>query len=151
MLIIFLVDFKNDLRVIYTPYSADVLENCILTSDSVDVTFDSNKLQCKLCPKRVVKKKMRNHVGFHIIHKAVFNDSHRCGYCGNVGCIIQLVTTSGFGKSATQCPKSDCPYFTDISNRADNKLVKSQTVFPNSIFQAYVYEFFKQWLSCIYF
>ena len=68
---------------------------------------------------------MRNHVGFHIIHKDVVDDSHRFGYCDNVGCAIELVTTSGFGRSAAQGPKSDCPYVTSISKWTDNKLVRS--------------------------
>ena len=35
----------------------------------VDFTCDTVKVQCKLCSRRFVKKKMRNHIGLiHIIH-----------------------------------------------------------------------------------
>ena len=70
--------FKNDNPIyspINTPYSSEILEICTLTSDSVDITCDSTKLQCKLCTKKFVKKKMRNHVGFHVINKHVEFDA----------------------------------------------------------------------------
>ena len=66
--------------------------------DSVDLACDSFKVQCKLCPKKYVKKKMRNHIGYHIIHGDCSPNSHRCGYCGEIGCQISLVVTSGCGK-----------------------------------------------------
>ena len=90
----FLMDFKCESRSIDTPYTADVLEQCILVKDSVDLACDSFKVQCKLCPKKYVKKKMRNHIGYHIIHGDCSPNSHRCGYCGEIGCQISLVVTS---------------------------------------------------------
>ncbi len=50
---------------------------------------------------------------------------NRCGCCGENGCNISLIVTSGYGKNAIYGPKSDCRYFTDISKRTDNRLVKS--------------------------
>jgi hypothetical protein len=121
----FLMDFKCESRSIDTPYTADVLEQCILVKDSVDLACDSFKVQCKLCPKKYVKKKMRNHIGYHIIHGDCSPNSHRCVYCGEIGCQISLVVTSGCGKRVVYGPKSDCNYFTEISKRLDNRFVKS--------------------------
>ena len=36
-----------------------------------------------------------------------------------------MIVTSGYGKNEIYGPKSDCRYFTDISKRTDNRLVKS--------------------------
>jgi hypothetical protein len=125
-----LMDFKCESRSIDTPYTADVLEQCILVKDSVDLACDSFKVQCKLCPKKYVKKKMRNHIGYHIIHGDCSPNSHRCGYCGEIGCQISLVVTSGCGKRVVYGPKSDCNYFTEISKRLDNRFVKSYPIDP---------------------
>ena len=52
----FLINFKCESRAIDNPYTSDVLEQCILVTDSIDFTCDSSKLKCKLCPKKFVKK-----------------------------------------------------------------------------------------------
>jgi hypothetical protein len=85
------------LSAIDNPYTSDVLEQCILRTDSIDFTCDSSKLRCKLCPKKFVTKKMKNHIGFHILHGDCGQHPHRCGYCGEVGCTIGLEITSGYG------------------------------------------------------
>jgi hypothetical protein len=121
----FLVDFKCETRAIDNPYTSDVLEQCILETDSINFFCDSSKLKCKLCPKKFVKKKMRNHIGLHILHGDCGQHPHRCGYCGEVGCTIGLEITSGYGNKTVYGPKSDCSYYTDISKRAENKFVKS--------------------------
>ena len=74
-------------------------------------------------PKKYGKKKMRNHIGYHIIHGDCTPNPHRCGYCGAIGCQISLVITSGSGKRVVYGPKSDCNYFTEISERLDNRFV----------------------------
>ena len=106
-------------------HSNVILEQCILAQESVDITCDSIKLNCKLCAKKFVRKMMRNHIGFHIVHNDCSPDPHRCGYCGEIGCNIDLVVTSGYGRNVKYGPRSDCEYYTDISKRADNKFVKS--------------------------
>ena len=84
-----------------------------------------NQAQLKLCAKKFVRKMMINHFGFHIFHNDCSPDPHCCGYCGEIGCNIDLVVTSGYGRNVKYGPRSDCEYYTDISKRADNKFVKS--------------------------
>ena len=94
----FWTDLKYESRSIDTPYTSNSLEQCILVNDSVDLNYDSFKVQCKLSSKKYVKKNMRNHIGYHIIHGYCSPNSHRYGYCGEIGCQISLVITSGCGK-----------------------------------------------------
>ncbi len=45
----------------------------------------------------------------------VSEDEHRCGYCGCIGCHIDLVRTSGDGANKVLGPVSDCEYFVKLS------------------------------------
>ena len=63
-------------------------------------------------------KIMRKHVGQHILADGLEN---ACGFCGLVGCIIDLITGSGRGKTATLTAGSNCPYKTKFSLKAAKK------------------------------
>jgi hypothetical protein len=76
-------------------------------------------------PKKICLKNMRNHIGYHIIHRECSPNPHRCGYCGEIGCQISSVITSGSCKWVVYGPKSDYNYFTEISKRLDIWFVKS--------------------------
>ena len=65
----------------------------------------TNKIKCKVpgCKwkKEIYLVKMRLHVGLHIINDHLAKDSHRCGYCGLVGCTLSFKKSSGNGESKT--------------------------------------------------
>ena len=68
---------------------------------------------------------MRNHIGKHILQQKIESDPHLCGFCGNIGCSINLESSSGFGKNKTIAVKSDCPYFYKFSENRSLKLRKA--------------------------
>ena len=112
---LFLINFECDSRAVDTPYTSDILEQCILVKDMIDVTLFK-----KIYQKKDEKSYWISHYSWRLSASP-----NRCGYCGENGCNISLIVTSGYGKNAIYGPKSDCRYFTDISKRTDNKLVKS--------------------------
>jgi hypothetical protein len=58
---------------------------------------------------------MRLDIAWHIMNKDLKDDSHRCGYCGVVGCTISIIKRSGFGLNKTYGAESDCTYFYNFS------------------------------------
>jgi hypothetical protein len=65
---------------------------------------------------------MRNHIGWHFVNNyKITKDTHLCGYCGNIGCKLELRKTSGFGKNSTYGPWSDCSYFYGFSLKSAEK------------------------------
>ena len=63
------------------------------------------KIICKVpgCKwkKEIYLVKMRLHVGWHIMNDHLAKDSHRCGYCGLVGCTLSFKKSSGNGERKT--------------------------------------------------
>ena len=55
-------------------------------------------MPCKLCCKDFDLKVMRRHVGRHILEEKLVNV---CDFCGIVGCIIEVKSSSGRGKTAS--------------------------------------------------
>ena len=53
---LFLINFECYSRAVDTPYTSDILEQCILVKDMIDVTCDTVKVQCKLCSRRSKKR-----------------------------------------------------------------------------------------------
>ena len=82
------------------------------TSDSTTET----KIKCKICKKLVSRKKMRLHVGAHILKDNIIG---ACGFCGekvDVGrCNIEIVKGSGRGQTSSEVPRSGCDYFEKFS------------------------------------
>ena len=78
--------------------------------NSGHVGSNSDLCQCKVCPRMIQKKKMRQHIGWHITRGNVSADA--CGFCGLKGkCKTSLTRTSGKGASKTIGVASDCPLF----------------------------------------
>ena len=48
---------------------------------------------------------MRMHIGWHILN-GLESNSHRCGFCGLIGCSLSIINTSGFGVNANTGPKT---------------------------------------------
>ena len=92
------------------PYHSSLSETS--TSDSTTET----KIKCKICEKLVNRKKMRLHVGAHILKD---NIKGACGFCGekvDVGrCNIEIVKGSGRGQTSSEVPRSGCDYFEKFS------------------------------------
>jgi hypothetical protein len=86
---------------------------------NVQILTDNDKITCQFCqkPKNVLLHRLRQHIASHIILKEIDSHSHLCGYCGLIGCSLDLVVTSGKGKNKTFGPKSDCKYFRALSYR----------------------------------
>ena len=67
---------------------------------------------------------MRNHIGKHYIQGQFEADSHRCGFCGRVGCDIKL-TQIGSVENGTIHPESTCKYYYKFSYKSKAKIIKS--------------------------
>jgi hypothetical protein len=65
---------------------------------------------------------MRTHVGYHILNNDVVKSQDICGFCGIVGCKIELSKTSGFGTRKTLGPTSNCSHFYGFSLKAAAKI-----------------------------
>jgi hypothetical protein len=68
---------------------------------------------------------MRQHVGLHILKGDIALNLNTCGFCGQLGCKIRLVVTSGKGKNATWGPFSDCKYFKSFALKSSTNLSKN--------------------------
>jgi hypothetical protein len=58
---------------------------------------------------------MRNHISQDIIKKEISPNQNFCGYCGCVGCSIQLVLSSRIGSKKIFEPSSNLMYYTKFS------------------------------------
>ena len=74
-----------------------------------------NQFKCKVCKKIINKERIRQHVGKHILKKETQLNQRVCGFCGLVGCSIDLKVTSGYGKNKTEGADSNCMYFVKFS------------------------------------
>ena len=87
-----------------------------------DLNQNVDFFKCKLCFKEIIKSRMRLHIGFHVLNGDTLPNANLCGFCGLVdGCNVELVTSSGFGKSKTLGPKSNCSYFFTFSLKPASK------------------------------
>jgi len=89
----------------------------------------TNKIKCKVpgCKwkKEIYLVKMRLHVGWYIMNDHFAKDSHRCGYCGLVGCTLSFKNRSGYGESKVIGAKSDCSYYYEFSMESSEKVTNS--------------------------
>ena len=122
-------EFKSEIKKIDSPYSDEILNLCLIDSEEKEsVDFNYKKVPCQVanCNSNITLVKMRMHIGTHILKNDVISHPHRCGFCGGIGCSLQLITTSGFGVNATVGPKSDCKYFYKFNmNKKSSKVVAS--------------------------
>jgi len=85
--------YKNNenlnLKTINNPFLSDSISTIfeIKKSLSVDELY-----KCKICKKKFEKERMRQHIGKHIISNDITNHSKLCGFCGQVGCHIAILT-----------------------------------------------------------
>ena len=82
-------------------------------------------MNCKVCKKYVYLIRIRQRVGKHIILGEIKENIHLCGFCGEIGCSIDLVCSSGKGVNKTFKPSSDCKYFKAFSLKSSAKLSKN--------------------------
>ncbi len=57
---------------------------------------------------------MRNHISAHVINGSLQKDERLCGFCGKIGCNISFKLSSGYGKSKTYAPFSNCDYYREF-------------------------------------
>ena len=92
------------------PYHSSLSESSAIES------AEEESISCKICEKVVNRKKMRLHVGAHILKD---NLKDACGFCGekvNIGkCNLEIAKGSGRGKTTSEVPKSGCEYFEKFS------------------------------------
>ena len=81
-----------------------------------------NNFTYKQCGVLVNSKQMRKHVGVHILKDGLRNS---CGFCGLVGCTIDLVNGSGRGKTTTLTAGGNCRYRVKFSLKSAEKSTKS--------------------------
>ena len=96
-----IINSSNKIPVVKNPY-CDILFNFMkLELPNVQILTDIDKITCQFCqkPKTVLLHRLRQHIASHIILKEIDSHSHLCGYCGLIGCSLDLVVTSGKGKN----------------------------------------------------
>ena len=91
----------------------DEIYNVLKINDSSNNANKNNQLICKLsnCNKVIERERMHQHIGQHILNNHIIKSANVCGFCGMVGCKIDIITTSGYGNSRTLGPKSNCTHF----------------------------------------
>ena len=67
----------------------------------------------------ISRERMRVHVGKHILENQTDKSPNLCGYCGKVGCSIDLIQSS---TTKHQKPKSNCTFFYKFSIRSAKKI-----------------------------
>jgi hypothetical protein len=98
------------------PKSLIPLLNIRVLSDKGKTANSGNSFECKMCTEKIMKAKMRCHIGKHILNNEIRESSVVCGFCGlTIGCNISIVATSGKGKNKTYGPQSNCKYFYKFS------------------------------------
>ena len=65
---------------------------------------------------------MRQHIGKHFIWKDITENGRLCGFCGGLGCSIDLAVSSGKGFFKAL---SDCKYNFAFSLKAASKISKT--------------------------
>jgi len=87
------------------PYNKMISSHYTIQFHESGTQQDNKKIKCKVPGcwwKRYIHLiKMRLHVGCHIMNDHLAKDSHRCGYCGLVGCTLSFKKSSGNGESKT--------------------------------------------------
>ena len=80
-----------------------------------------NKVECLFCPKKMIeRKKMRLHIGIHMLHNLIPINPTTCGFCGIMGCSLNFEKNVA-GKNSPLCPLSNCIYFQKFSLKAAEK------------------------------
>jgi hypothetical protein len=105
---------NTSLKKIRSPYCNENVQNMMLIQDLKVFDCSSEKVECKTCMKYVLRKRIRNHIGRHLVLKEIDPNPKNCGLCGMIGCSIDIVIT-GRGKAAVGVPNSDCKYFDKFS------------------------------------
>ena len=86
-----------------------------LTEASQIEWIEQSKYKCKMCNKLVNRKKMKQHIGSHIVKGGMTNVCGFCGVEGNVKCKVNIVSGSGRGKNTSDVPNSSCGLFETVS------------------------------------
>ena len=87
-----------------------------------DMLVDA-KLKCRICNEIHSRELMRNHVGKHILNNRVSVNQNTCGFCGLVGCSIELVQSS---KKSIFKAKSNCIYYYEFNLKSVSKKTLSK-------------------------
>ena len=108
------------------PYHSTLTETCDISDTS------QKKVDCKICKKKISRKKMREHIGAHIVKDEIEKSQSLCGYCGTKNCDITITRGSGRGKTASEIPISICEYFEKFSLKSAKKVTKTnQSVYKS--------------------
>lgn len=90
-----------------------------------EYSLKNQEVLCKTCNSPFSLSKMRDHVAKHIIVKDLEENANRCGFCGLIGCNIDIKITSGKGKNATYGPASSCDYYRKFNLKSSTRPTKS--------------------------
>jgi hypothetical protein len=117
-------DFYFKSTAVQNPYgSTQLTEYFELTANERKDQFQ--KLECFFCPrKRFEIKKMRQHIGIHMVLNLIPINPTTCGFCGVMGCSLSLETNVP-GKNAPKCPASNCKFAHKFSLKAAEKISKN--------------------------
>ena len=125
-----ILNTSNKIPVVPNPYCQNVFQLLKIDLPSNQLVSDNDKIMCKFCEKYVLLQRLRCHIAKHIIKKEIKKHAHLCGFCGSIGCSLELIVTSGKGKQKNYGPKSDCKYFRSFSLKCAEKTSGSCTNRP---------------------
>lgn len=92
---------QQTIPTISNPFSSSAKKITTVHSLQQPGISQTDKVQCFFCESLVHLKSMRTHIGVHILKKQIAPDQNTCGFCGKIGCRVNLIKTSGKGKYAT--------------------------------------------------
>ena len=97
---------KSDIT--YGIMGEPILQQSISTNSLSNASAD-DLIQCQTCSTKLPSKKLREHVGQHILRKDI--DIYSCGFCGQTGCSLTLKKSS----HKILVPDSNCLKFCKFS------------------------------------
>ena len=100
-----MLDFKRN----------DKVQDMLLIQYLIVFDVGSDKVEWAVCGKFVLKKRMCNHIGKHLVLKKIDPLPKNCGFCGMIGCSIELVILINV---ALVTPYSDFKNFEKINSGA---------------------------------
>jgi len=110
-----------NLKSLRSPYCNQRVLDLFIIHDLKINNSKSSKVKCDTCSKLVPIERMRQHIGKHLIKLEIDPNQKTCGFCGCIGCSVEL-KKSGIGKKSVNIVASDCKHFLKYNLAASKKM-----------------------------